>query len=146
MMISQRDKLVRDFHRMMTLGAVHTVQLNFGGIPAAIREELERRFTDSLTTGILKGDTIYIEQALSIDPMQLQKSILDAMDIAEDTIEGISFYTEMMLQGKPVFAVLEYNPVARRPELLSADQQDSYFELVKLIQTKWLFSDRFIVD
>ena len=141
----QIDLLVRDIHRMLTLGTVHTIQVFFGQLDPSINWQLEDEFTDSLTTGLMHNETLYIEQVAGMNPHDLERILLRALELSQNNVEGISFYTELIFKNQSVFAVIEYNMESRSPELLSVDQKSLYFELNKVVQTKWMLSARYLM-
>ena len=132
-------RLTRDVSLLSALGDVVTIQIDLIG-GNLVADQLREEFFDSEEKGLYIDNMIL--QRIMEDREYDYFAILDRIvEITgdEESIDSITALIRMGYQGRPVEVTLQLLGDGTPPALVQITDQDHYFELVRLIQTRWQF-------
>jgi hypothetical protein len=141
------DLVLIDLQRIASIGEILTVQISFDILSDSERTELGRHFMSSLDEGRLDNDLIFIQEFSSKSHDEVEDILTRISTGLPDGIRRIDEITtliELNFRGQKIMCVVGLNTDKHTLEVLSSADNTVYFEIVKLIQTKWLFSKSFM--
>jgi hypothetical protein len=141
------DLVLIDIQRISSIGEVLTVQISFDMLSDSERTELGRHFMNSLGEGRLDNDLIFIQEFSSKSYDEVENILTLISSTLPDGIKRIDEITallELNFRDQKIMSVVGLNPQKHTLEVLSTGDNAVHFEVIKLIQTKWLFSKSFL--
>ncbi|MHA1912392.1 MAG: hypothetical protein ACTSYA_11940 [Candidatus Kariarchaeaceae archaeon] len=141
------DLVLLDIQRIASIGEILTIQISFDILSESERTELGQNFMNSLGEGRLDNDLIFIQEfsSKSYDEVEdLLRLITSILTEGIKRIDEITALLELNFRGQKIMTVVGLNSQKHTLEILSSADNAVHFEIVKLIQTKWLFSKSFI--
>jgi len=141
------DSVLLDIQRIASIGEILTIQISFDMLSDSERTELGNRFINSLGEGRLDNDLIFIQEfsSKSYDEVEdILTLISTALSDGIRRIDEITALIELNFREQKIMTVVGLDAEKHTLEILSSADNAVHFEIVKLIQTKWLFSKSFI--
>ena len=141
------DLVLIDIQRIASIGEILTVQISFDMLGDSERTELGKRFMNSLDEGRLDNELIFIQEFSSkpyTEVEEILKTISSTIPGGMERVEEIIALIELNFRGQKIMSVVGLDPKKHNLEVLSSADTAVHFEVVKLIQTKWLFSKSFL--
>jgi len=132
-------RLTRDVSLLPALGEVVTIQIDLSS-GHLIAEELQEVFNDSEEDG-LYIDNMILQRILENKHYDYYRILEKIVDIAGDSdiIDSIIALIRIDYEGQPVEVTLQLLGDGRPPQMVQITDQQHYFQLIQLIQTRWQF-------
>lgn len=141
------DLILLDIQRIASIGEILTIQISFDILSDSERTELSNHFINSLAEGRLDNELIFIQEFSSKSHDEVESILSSISSIFTDGISRLDEITallELNFRDQKIMTVVGLDPKKHTLEVLSSADTAVHFEIVNLIQTKWLFSKSFI--
>ena len=132
-------RLTRDVSLLPALGEVVTIQIDLLN-GHSVAEELREEFDDSEDQG-LYIDNMILQRIMENREYDYYSILEKVVDIVGDTeaIDSITALIRIQHEGHQVEVTLQILGDNTPPQMVQITDQDHYFDLINLIQTRWQF-------
>jgi len=132
-------KLSRDVSLLPALGEVVTIQIDLIG-GDMVADDLREEFNDSEDDGLYIDNMILqrIMEHRDYDYFSILEKVVNIIGDA-DAIDSITALIRIEYEGSPVEVTLQLLGDGKPPQIAQITDQDHYFPIIQLIQTRWQF-------
>lgn len=132
--------LAEDMSLLGALGEVVTLQIDLIGTEK-YSDQMKEAFNDSEGIG-LYVDNMVLQRVTETPTIDYFETLNKIVEITGDyeTIDSVTALIRIQYQGRPVEITVQLLGNHKAPQLMQVTDQDHYFDLVRLIQTRWQFA------